>query len=474
MAFQCGFFNSINGDRKYNAEQMNNPFSKIVSNGVFGDAESSTDLQVVSNSGLSIIVKKGQGMFAGKWAILDADLPLTVDTPHVSMKRIDSIIVRIDTSDEVRAGSIEYVKGVAGTSPSPAKLQNTTNIKEYRLANITVNPNVTEITQANIEDCRPTSECGFIHNLLWDSDITATYSQWHAQFEEWFNNLKLTLSSVTAISSFTSRYITTEQDEVDIPIQILRYNSVLDILQVYINGLICIEGIDYTITDNDTIKLINGVDAGTLISFIVYKSVDGTDTEKVIDIVDTLYEENEGIKTMVLASEKNIVDIKDDITTLNSKIIDTNANLSAAVNDINVLEGKATDFDERITNLEGKATSPLWEGANTMGNGQTITPSKKLSECKNGWVLVWCGVNESGGATNTRFNTVVIPKTLLAAIPGNYMPIYNNLAYNIYTSGTMETVGKMVQVWDNKIVGFAGNTATDAGKGFCLKAVIEF
>jgi hypothetical protein len=54
MAFKCGFFNSINGDRLYNAEDMNNPYSRIVSNGVFGDAESSTDFQVyVTQGGVS-------------------------------------------------------------------------------------------------------------------------------------------------------------------------------------------------------------------------------------------------------------------------------------------------------------------------------------------------------------------------------------------------------------------------------------
>ena len=47
MAFQCGFFNSINGDRKYNAEQMNNPFSKIISNGVFASPNGSDRKSVV-------------------------------------------------------------------------------------------------------------------------------------------------------------------------------------------------------------------------------------------------------------------------------------------------------------------------------------------------------------------------------------------------------------------------------------------
>ena len=35
MAFTCGFFNSENGDRKYNAEQMSAIFDGIIADGVF-------------------------------------------------------------------------------------------------------------------------------------------------------------------------------------------------------------------------------------------------------------------------------------------------------------------------------------------------------------------------------------------------------------------------------------------------------
>ena len=46
MAFQCGFFNSINGDRKYNAEEMNNPYHRIVSNGVFAKPDETPSIDL--------------------------------------------------------------------------------------------------------------------------------------------------------------------------------------------------------------------------------------------------------------------------------------------------------------------------------------------------------------------------------------------------------------------------------------------
>ncbi len=287
MSFICGFFNSINGDRKYNAEQMNNPYSRIVSNGVFAkpDGLPSTDMQVIANAGLSVKVKTGEGIFAGKWAKLDAEMVLNVSNPNPTSPRIDSVIVRIDNSADVRAGSIIYREGVAASNPTPPALENTPYVKEYRLANIKVEANATDISQSKITDCRPTSECGFVSNLLADSDISATYIQWQAQFDEWFATVKETLSTATLIRSYTSAYTTVTQDEKVIPIQITQFNWSLDILQVFVNGLRLLPDIEYTVNGNESITLAKPVDKNTPVAFVVYKSVDGSEAETVVQQV---------------------------------------------------------------------------------------------------------------------------------------------------------------------------------------------
>lgn len=285
------FFNSINGDRKYNAEQMNNPYHRVVSNGVFANADGqSTDLQVLAVEEMNVKVLVGEGIFFDKWVKLDADMPFIVPTAHVTQTRIDSIVVRIDNTEEVRAGSIIYKQGTAANNPTPPALENTLNVKEYRLCNIEVAPTTTTITQANITDTRPTSECGFVSNLLADSDVTALYEQWHAQFDEWFANVKDTLLTSTLIRSYTSSYTTPTQGETEIPIQITQYNQNLDILQVFANGLRLIPEIDYTIDSNEQITLTKDLDIGQQVSFIVYKSVDGSEAESVVDQVHQLQE----------------------------------------------------------------------------------------------------------------------------------------------------------------------------------------
>lgn len=312
MAFQCGFFNSINGDRKYNAEQMSNPYHRVVSNGVFAANGQSTDLQVQAVSGMSVKVKTGEGIFADKWAKLDTDMPFTITTAHVTNPRIDSIVVHIDTSEDVRAGSIIYKQGTAASNPTPPALENSTYVKEFRLANIRVNANATSITQANITDTRPTAECGFVSNLLADSDVTALFAQWQAQFTEWFEEIKETLSTATLIRSYTSSYTTVSDGETVIPIQITQYNRTLDILRVFVNGLLVLPTTDYTINDNDEITLTKDLVSGQQVSFIVYKSIDGSEAESVVDQVYNLQQlqltSNGGGAKYTLTAGQNVLD----------------------------------------------------------------------------------------------------------------------------------------------------------------------
>lgn len=60
------------------------------------------------------------------------------------------------------------------------------------------------------------------------------------------------------------------------------------------------------------------------------------------------------------------------------------------------------------------STAPLWSGQYYMsspsGTPQTVTPSKKLSECRTGWLLLWSDYDPGTGSNDADFVTTVIPK----------------------------------------------------------------
>ena len=56
MAEKSGFFNSVNGDRRYKADFFAEYFASFIGNGIFPNP--STGIQVISNANMSVTLKQ--------------------------------------------------------------------------------------------------------------------------------------------------------------------------------------------------------------------------------------------------------------------------------------------------------------------------------------------------------------------------------------------------------------------------------
>ena len=179
MAVSSGFFNSVNEDRVYNAVQFSQFFDGLICDGVYvrvGDA-----FHVTPGTGLSVNIGSGRAWFKRVWLYNDAVLNLVLDNADPVLKRIDAIVLDIDTSTNVRNGTIQIIKGTAATAPDKPTLIDTDTHTQYALAYITVNPSATSIADANIEDCQATGELPCVETLL-------NLSSYHLnQIDERFN-----------------------------------------------------------------------------------------------------------------------------------------------------------------------------------------------------------------------------------------------------------------------------------------------
>ena len=284
MAITCGFFNSKNGDRKYNAEQMGRFFDKLITSGVFPNP--STQLQVVASQGMTINVLPGRAMLDCHWLNNDSNLALTLSAADVVLNRIDAIVMKLDLTDNARTITIEIKKGVNASTPVAPSMIRTDYVKEYALAYIRVNKLVTTITQAEITDSRAdTKVCGWVTSLIQQVDTSTLFRQWqtayekfyndsNATFDEWFQHIRDTISTAGTIKTFRHSYIATTQDETAIPIGISEYNYELDVINVFINGFKLVKDVDYTSSNNSQITLTFGVDSGTRVDFEVLKHAD--------------------------------------------------------------------------------------------------------------------------------------------------------------------------------------------------------
>lgn len=128
MAITSGFFNSVNGDRKYNAEQINEFFGQLISSGVLPNP--STNLQVQAKSGMTVQVLAGKGFIDSHWLKNDSPAELTIDTADSVLNRIDVIIMKLDLNTDARSITIEVKKGTAASTPTAPVMTRTTAVKE--------------------------------------------------------------------------------------------------------------------------------------------------------------------------------------------------------------------------------------------------------------------------------------------------------------------------------------------------------
>ena len=192
MAFTCGFFNSENGDRKYNAEQMSAIFDGIIADGVFttiGD-----HMAVSAGTGMQVLVGTGKAWFDHTWNVNDAAYPLTIAASDVTLSRIDAIVLETNHSDSVRLNKLRVVQGTVASSPVKPTLTNSEKVHQHPLAWVTVAPGVTQIAASAIENAVGTSACPFVTGIIATTAIDDLFNQWNGEFDEWFDNLKAQLS----------------------------------------------------------------------------------------------------------------------------------------------------------------------------------------------------------------------------------------------------------------------------------------
>lgn len=170
MAITSGFFDSVNGDRKYSAQQFGNLFTGIISDGVFSGVGGG--LKVESRSS-QVYINSGRAWCRGTWLDNDAYASLSVPAnTHPNYSRYDAVVLTFDTSSSVRRNSIDYVSGVAAATPLKPTLKNDSLTKQMPLCYIFRPANSTTITQSNIESTIGTSVCPYITGPLKTIDVT--------------------------------------------------------------------------------------------------------------------------------------------------------------------------------------------------------------------------------------------------------------------------------------------------------------
>lgn len=228
MSVSSGFFNSLNGDRKYNAAQMSAIFDGLIIDGVF--ASIGTAFAVKAAGGLTVNVGVGKAWFDHTWTVNDSILPMTAPEAEVLLDRIDAVVLEVNGMESVRENTIKFVKGNPSSAPSRPTLTNEGNVHQYPLCYIYRKYGTAVINQADITPMVGTESTPFVTGILqtvsldellgkWQDELdrfTDARSQevddWIAQeesdFTTWFNKMKADLQQEQTV---LDQWIASEQ-----------------------------------------------------------------------------------------------------------------------------------------------------------------------------------------------------------------------------------------------------------------------
>lgn len=169
MTVKYGFYDSLNGDRLYNANDINTFFEGVFSDGVFefvGNA-----LEVTNDPGtMNILVKDGRAYFNNLWLRNTTTLSLPLQPSSLIYDRIDVVILEFDSNITVRENSIKILTGTPSSTPVPPVLVHNSNLNQYALAHVYVSATVSEIFIENI-----TNKIGTINTPYAQSILSPTY-----------------------------------------------------------------------------------------------------------------------------------------------------------------------------------------------------------------------------------------------------------------------------------------------------------
>lgn len=196
MAITSGFFNSKNGDRKYNTVDISSMFEGIFADGIFKTI--GANFAPKAGSGMNVTIGTGKAWFNKVYIKNDATHSVAMNSSDVLLDRIDAIVLEVNNTEAVRNGTIKYIAGTPASSPSKPVMTKSEQINQYPIAYVTIPHGSTSISQSNIEVMIGKSECPFAVGIIEGLEIDYVYAQWEAMFSTWFDSMKGQLSTDAA------------------------------------------------------------------------------------------------------------------------------------------------------------------------------------------------------------------------------------------------------------------------------------
>ena len=155
-----GFYNSVNKDRKYDAEQIGAMFDGLINDGIYANYKEA--MKIVPGSGhRHIVIRPGRAWFNGTWTLID-------DGGHsfyiAGSQVTTTYYIYLCVSKNDRVNSIAYYNEIRENEPDKGRFF-------YLMGQITIPAGVNAITEDMIVDLRGSTHCPFVTGILETADF---------------------------------------------------------------------------------------------------------------------------------------------------------------------------------------------------------------------------------------------------------------------------------------------------------------
>lgn len=192
MSFRSGFWNSIDGDRTYSAEDMAIPFEGVITDGVFanwGDAFKPT----VTNTS-TVTIGSGKAWLHKKWIQNDSVYQMPIDVPnYASSTEARTVVVCLNLKTESYYRSAEFtVEEQRKYGSYPDMLNRITNrSRQYTLPLFAINfaAGDSSIQQSNVTSLIGTPWCPYVTAPVQTVTIDDIRAKWDASYNALMNDI---------------------------------------------------------------------------------------------------------------------------------------------------------------------------------------------------------------------------------------------------------------------------------------------
>ena len=203
-----GFYNSLNGDRKYNATDFTKIFDGVIQDGVFQTIGDHFQVTQDTGSNNECKVKTGKAWLDHTYTVLNSVGTLEFSSVAVGgQSRIDAVCIEVNTGN--RVNSIIVVEGTPSLNPVKPSLeaQDHPEIKRYALAYITIkqsegsvvkDENIENNVGANNNQDATHPVLPYVAGAMQVLTSTELIAQTEAQISDWFEDMKGQLSEDAA------------------------------------------------------------------------------------------------------------------------------------------------------------------------------------------------------------------------------------------------------------------------------------